>query len=151
MKKIFILTLALTLASCSTFVRVQKPDPSNSTWKLVYYNSDEGEVLDGNLNNLINAVENGKQVRIVMEKDKITSAAEAQYLWVKDDVVYAQNNEQVSVRVVEGKLVFQKDSYYWMFIVNTDGERDMIRWSVGAHDMRGENEDRVYIKWFVKN
>lgn len=151
MKKIFVLILALTLASCSAFVRVQKPNSNYCTWKLVYYNSDRGEVLDGNLNSLINAVKNGKQVRIVMGKGEIIVAAEAQYLWVKDNIVYAQNNGQVSVRYVGGKLVFQKDSYYWMFIVNTDGERGMIRWSVGEHEMRGQNEDRVYTKWFVKD
>ena len=150
MRKIIILFLALTLTSCASFIKVYEDD-SGSQWKLVYHNSAEGEKLSGNLNRLINVVKKGKEIRIVMNKESVISVAEAEYLWVKDDIVYAQNNGQVSVHFEGDDLVFQEDSYYWMFIVNTNGERNMIRWSVGEHEMRGENKDKVDIKWYIKN
>lgn len=151
MYKITLLIFSFVFVSCSSFIKVNKDDGDCSKWRLIYNNSDNGEPIEGSLNDLINAVKSGKQIRIVMDLESFTFAAEAQYLWVLEDVVYAQNNGEVSVSRSGNKLRFQDDSYYWMFLVNSNGERDMIRWSVGEHDMRGQNKDKVSVKWFVKN
>jgi hypothetical protein len=148
MKKIFFLIFAVLFLSCSPLSEIHKHE-INSHWKLIYYNSDRGDSLKGNISDLINAVKNGKQVRIVMEKDSVIFAAAAEYLWVNNNMVYAQNNGQVSAHFAGEELVFQDNSYYWMFIVNTNGERNMIRWAVGEHEMKGQNTDRVFIKWYV--
>ena len=151
MYKIMLLIFCFALVSCSSFNEENKDDGNCGEWRLVYYNSDSGEPLKGSLTNLIEAVKSGEQIRIVMDQESLTFATEAQYLWVLEDVVYAQNNGEVSVSRSGNKLSFQDDSYYWMFLVNSNGERDMIRWSVGEHDMRGQNKDKVSVKWFIKN
>jgi hypothetical protein len=87
----------------------------------------------------------------VVNTDGTYFSADAEFLWIKNNIVYAQNNNSVSVEFKEDDLIFQDDSYYWMFIVNTKGERDMIRWSVGEHELKGHNQDKVAVKWFVKN
>jgi len=151
MYKIVLLIFSLVFVSCSTFNKVNKDDGDCSQWRLIYYNSDNGETLKGSIDDLIKAVENGKQVRVVVDQRSITFATDAPYLWVFHNVVYAQNNGQVSVGQYGNKLNFIDDSYYWMFLVNSKGERDMIRWSVGEHQMVGRNKERVSVKWFVKN
>ena len=151
MYKITLLIFSSVLVSCSSFNKENKDDGNYGEWRLIYYNSDSGEPLKGSLTNLIEAVKSGEQIRIVMDQESLTFATEAQYLWVLEDVVYAQNNGEVSVSRSGNKLSFQDDSYYWMFLVNSNGERDMIRWSVGDIDMRGQNEDKVSVKWFIRN
>ena len=148
MNKIFFLIFAVLFLSCSSLSKIHNQEMC-CHWKLVYYNSDRGDSLKGYIGDLINAVKSGKQVRIVMEKDSIVFAAAAEYLWVNNNMVYAQNNGQVSAYFTGKELVFQENSYYWMFIVNTNGERNMIRWSVGNHEMKGQNTDRVFTKWYV--
>ena len=151
MKKIFIILFPILLSSCSIYTEMPKHERELSQWKLVYYNSDEGACLKGNLSHLIDAVENGKQVRVVMEQGDIICAVDANYLWVKDNIVYAQNNGQVSSHFEGNMLVFQDDSYYWMFIVSSNGDRQAIRWLVGDHNSLGKNNDRISIKWYVKS
>ncbi len=147
--KYFLLFFPLLISSCCESFIIKHQHLFNP-WQLIYFNSSTGEALDGNLDSLISAVKSGKEIRIVMENDNTYFSAVAEYLWVKDNVVHAQNNNQVSSKFSDDKLIFQDDSYYWMFIVNTKGERDMIRWSVGDHELRGRNNDRISIKWFVK-
>jgi len=151
MKKISILLFALLLSSCASYVGIHNNKDNYGSWKLVYYNSQDGKTIKGNIKDLINAVKNGKQVRVVMGQGSIISAANADFLWVKNNVVYAQNNSQVSCHFEGNKLVFQDDSYYWMFIVDTNGKREAIRWSVGEHVTKGKSEERIPIKWFVKS
>jgi len=151
MYKIIILLFSFAFVSCSSLIKVKNDDIDSFQWKLIYYNSENGETIKGNIDILINAVKNGQQVRIVFEQESLIFATDAEYLWVLDNVVYAQNNGQVSVGQRGNKLFFQDDSYYWMFLINSNGERDMIRWSVGEHDMVRRNKDKVSIKWFIKN
>ncbi len=151
MKKLFVFALSFLFASCSSFTKINKDNTGPCSWNLVYYNSDQGATLKGSLKNLISAVRNGKQIRIVMEKDSVVSAADAEFLWIKDGIVYAQNNSQVSSHFSGNDLIYIDNSYYWMFIVNTKGQRNAIRWSVGEHTMRGKSEDNIFIKWYSKN
>lgn len=146
-----LLNPSTAIVSGSSFSKVNKDGGGCNDWKLIYYNSDDGETIEGNPDDLINAVESGKQIRVVVDQGSVTFAAEAQYLWVFHNIVYAQNNGQVSVGQFGNELKFLEDSYYWMFLVNSNGERDMIRWSVGEHKMAGRNKERVSVKWFVKN
>lgn len=147
-KYLILLPAFFVFGCCESFI--VKHQHLFNPWQLVYSNSSTGDALDGNLDSLISAVKNGKEIRIVIVNDSVHFSAVAEYLWVKDDIVHAQNSNSVSVKFNDEKLIFQDNSYYWMFIVNTKGERDMIRWSVGEHELRGRNSDRVSIKWFVK-
>jgi hypothetical protein len=36
---------------------------------------------------------------------------------------------------------FINDAYHWYVMLNTKGQRDMSRWSVGAHIDRGHTND----------
>lgn len=161
-----VLLLLLTLACTSTSLfstpvplPTNTPFPSPTTesvtnsseWTLAYAHDKDGNPLEGDINVLINAVKNGQDVKIIMNdnQDEYYST-EAENLWVKKGIVYAQNTSSVSVEF-QGKILrFQEDSYYWMVIVSTIGNRDMIRWSVGEHTPQGHDSDKVAMKWFIR-
>ncbi|NEP04893.1 MAG: hypothetical protein F6K25_05690 [Okeania sp. SIO2G4] len=119
------------------------------SWSLVYANDMSGNTTAGDKNLLIEAVNQGESVRILVDSGEVQIITVAQTLWVKNGIVYAQNTSHVSVAFQGNILKFQDDSYWFMIVVDTQGNRDVIRWDVGAHNPRGHEQDRVAIKWFV--
>ena len=120
------------------------------SWELIYAHDSQGNKVSGDKNLLIESVRNGQSVRIVMEDEGGTLyATDATGLHVKNNNVYAQNNSHVSLEFQGDILKIQKDSYWWMIAVDTNGNRDMARWNVGEHKSRGHTSDRTAIRWFV--
>jgi uncharacterized protein YmfQ (DUF2313 family) len=124
--------------------------PTGSEWKLAYAHDKDGNRTAGDIETLIDAVKNGQAVRIVTGDQGEYYSTEAENISVKNGVVHAQNNSHVSVEYQGDVLRFQDDSYYWMIVVSTLGDRDMIRWNVGEHVPRGHTADKVAVKWFVR-
>ena len=118
-------------------------------WSLAYAHDANGNRTAGDINDLINAVENGSQVRVLMDRNHQQYVTYGESTWIKNGVVYVQNISHVSVTFDGDVLKFQDDSYWWMMIVSTKGDRDMIRWNVGEHTPRGHDNDKVAVKWFV--
>ena len=119
------------------------------SWTLAYAHDQSGNRIAGEERVLIAAVLDGQPVRVLMDSGDQQYVTDAQCLWVKNNNVYAQNTTHVSVEFTGNVLRFQDDSYWWMIIVDTQGNRDMIRWLVGEHKPRGHTQDRVAMKWFV--
>jgi hypothetical protein len=122
----------------------------STPWVLAYAHNQNGARTAGDKNALIAAVRDGQPVRVLMDSGDLQYVMEAEGLWVRYAEVYAQNNSSVSTAFDNTVLKFQPDSYYWMVVVSTHGDRDMIRWSVGAHTLKGQSHDRVAMKWFVR-
>ncbi|WP_424097823.1 hypothetical protein [Moorena producens] len=119
-------------------------------WSLAYAHDANGNRTAGNINDLITAVKNGSQVRVLMDSGDVQYITYAENIWVKKNgIVYVQNTSHVSATSDGDVVKFQDDSYWWMIIVSTKGDRDMIRWNVGEHTPRGHNNDKVAMKWFV--
>ncbi len=118
-------------------------------WSLAYAHNANGDQTAGNFNDLINAVQNGSQVRILIDGNDQQYATDAENIWIKNGIVYVQNTSHVSIAFDEDVLRFQDNSYWWMIIVSTKGDRDMIRWNVGEHTPRGHTNDKVAVKWFI--
>ncbi len=122
----------------------------NSTWKLVYENDPEGNTINGDIDSLINAVQNGKELRVftyTVEQQYIT---DAENIWIRNGIVYMQNSSNIGVSFKGERLFVQDDAYHWYFTINTKGERNMSRWLVGEHAPKGDNSDRIAVKWFVR-
>jgi hypothetical protein len=148
---VIILLMGLTSACNSAATFASPPAPTDqSGWTLAYAHDAQGVRTDGDLEALISAVTNGRMVRIVISDPQEQYSTDAGNLWVRNGIVYAQNASSISVEYRDDLLLFQDDSYYWMIIVSTRGDRDMIRWSVGAHVPRGHTRDQVAVKWFVR-
>ncbi|NEQ79416.1 MAG: hypothetical protein F6K26_03895 [Moorea sp. SIO2I5] len=118
-------------------------------WSLAYAHDKTGQKIAGDINSLIEAIEAGHSVRVLMEGNDLQYVTDAENLWIKNGIVYAQNTSHVSVTFQGDVLKFKDDSYWWMVIVSTKGDRDMIRWNVGEHKSRGHTQDKVAIKWFI--
>lgn len=91
--------------------------------------------------------------RILTEDSNTQSIFDADFVWITDGVVFAQNTQNISIGVQppsgDKQVMFQSDSYHYFAIVNTNAYRDAIRWLVGEHIEKGHSQDRVGIKWFV--
>lgn len=122
----------------------QKP-----SWTLVYAHDDFGDRTDGDINLLIDAVRNGCRIRLVIEMKNYEYAINADNLWIKNSIVYAQNTSAVSASFKGDRLMFLDESYHFMSIVSTQGDREVIRWNVGEHKKReGVAHNKVAVKWF---
>jgi len=147
---VFVILWIAGCASSTTLPVSTAPATATTGWTLAYANDENGVRTEGDIEALITAVKNGQEVRIVIADPEGYYSTEAENLSVRHGIVYAQNTSHVSVEYQGESLRFQEDSYYWMIIVSTRGERDMIRWSVGAHEPRGHTQDKVAVRWFVR-
>ncbi|MBN1186063.1 MAG: hypothetical protein JXB49_27525 [Bacteroidales bacterium] len=139
---------AVMFSSCSMCHKMME----NSSWQLVYENNNEGEVINGSVADLIEAIKKGKELRVVTYNDEKQTgyATIAENIWIKNGIVYMQNTTQISVQYNGDDLNFQDNAFHWYIIINTNGIRNMSRWYVGEHTPRGNDSDRVAAKWFVK-
>lgn len=123
------------------------------SWFLVYEHDEKGSKVFGDLATLINMIEKGAKVRILTKDNNTKSVFDADFVWVTDGVVFAQNTQNISIGVQppseDKQVMHQSDSYHYFVIVNTNGFRDAIRWLVGEHSQKGHNQDKVGMKWFV--
>ena len=150
LRLVFVILWIAGCASSTTLPVSTAPGTAATGWTLAYANDENGVRTEGDIEALITAVKNGQEVRIVIADPEGYYSTEAENLSVRHGIVYAQNTSHVSVEYQGESLRFQEDSYYWMIIVSTHGERDMIRWSVGAHESRGHTQDKVAVRWFVR-
>ncbi len=120
-----------------------------SKWLLAYAHDQNGSPTFGNINTLINAVQDGHRVRVLIDGSDSQYVFEAESLWIRNGIVYAQNTSSVSVTFEGDVLKFQDDSYHYMFIASTKGDHDAIRWSVGEHTPRGHTLEKEKMKWFI--
>ncbi|MBU7014614.1 MAG: hypothetical protein HXS52_01345 [Theionarchaea archaeon] len=119
-------------------------------WNLAYSHDKDGNRTAGSITTLIKAIMNGQPVRVVHGSGNEGYATDAQCLWVRNGIVYAQNVSHVSVIFKEDVLLFQDDSYYWMLVFSTMGDRDEIRWNIGEHASRGHTHAKIPLNWFVE-
>lgn len=125
--------------------------PSNSSaWELAYAHDENGIRTAGDINTLIDAVRQGRQVRLVLcLLDRYEYITEAQNLWLKDGIVYAQNTSQVSVDFKDKVLAFSEDACHTMIVVSTQGDLDVTRWLLGKHKAKGHTSHKTAISWFT--
>ncbi len=146
---ILIVLLLLLSVNYSYSNNLSKNQPDG--WQLVYENNKDGKAVNSDIKQLIEAIKNGKEVRVVtLAGDNYTTAFNAENIWIKNGIVYIQNTQHISVKFKEDKLLVKKDAYHWYVILSSKGDRTMSRWSVGAHLSRGNNQDKVALRWFVK-
>jgi len=124
-------------------------------YRLAYKHDDEGNAVEGSLKALVEAVLNGKSVRVLVEDNKRghSYVFDAQLLFAKEDFVCAQNTSLVSVDQNEDlTLKFKEKCYYWMVIACTKGYLEIIRYNIGENT-RVQDKERTResqaMKWFV--
>ncbi|XP_048590026.1 uncharacterized protein LOC125573551 [Nematostella vectensis] len=121
-------------------------------WSLALAHNAQGTPLAGSRAGLVKAVRAGAAVRILQIDGAYAFPAQNLQVDPTGSDVAAQTLNSVSMQEVAGTSEMEiKPNPYWFFtIVTSRGERDMSRWSVGAHVSRGNSKDRVGLKWFVQ-
>jgi hypothetical protein len=121
-------------------------------WTLVYANDANGNATAGSLSQLIHAVESGHPIRFLTLETYGVAGAAAQWVYVREKIVYAENTSNISDGFQGDRLVFNNDSFHWFVTISTKGDRDMIRWKVGEHTPGGpgHTNDRVGMRWFAE-
>ncbi|KAJ7385241.1 hypothetical protein OS493_016309 [Desmophyllum pertusum] len=141
--------------------------------KPTYSHLANGNKVQGSLNDLESRVQNGQDIRCVMEKysfplqnvamnskgsefvtgqtlDHIPEwnyyTAEADNLSVRNGHVTAQALKHVSKNGLTG---FQNDAYWYWLMVSTTGTVRATRYNVGEHKHRGDSTNNQKVKWFV--
>ena len=137
------------------------------SWELSYAHDAAGRPVDGSRAGLIDAIEHGAEVRLFIDYGDVPGCyKEAQAIWIKGGHVYAQNTVTVSCAFTAEYpwgagasvdpafeatgLRFLDDAYHYFEIVSTTGDADEARWNIGEHALRGRNQKRYAMKWFVR-
>jgi len=124
-------------------------------YRLAYKHDGKGNTVEGNLQILIDAVLNGKSVRVLVEDDKRghSYVFDAQLLFAKEDFVCAQNTSIVSTDQNEDlTLRFKEKCYYWLVIACTKGYLDITRYNLGENTRVQEKEhtrEHHTMRWFI--
>jgi hypothetical protein len=120
-------------------------------WTLVYAHDQNGNPTAGNLHTLITAVEDGAAIRFLLLEPYGVAGADAQWVYVRNGIVYAENTSNISIGFQGNRLVFQSDTFHWFVTISTTGDRDMIRWKVGEHTPGGpgHTNDKIGVRWYA--
>ena len=137
------------------------------SWELAYAHDSAGRPVDGSREWLIDAIEHGAEVRLFIDYGDVPGCyKDAQAIWIKGGHVYAQNTITVSCAFTPDYawgvgasvdpsfeatgLRFLDDAYHYFEIVSTTGDADEARWNIGEHTLRGRNQKRYAMTWFVR-
>jgi|GEM_PF-76650 len=121
-----------------------------SPWKLVYAHDADGKRVSGDLNQLAEAVRQGQPVRFLIDfAGSHEYSLDAQHLWLKNGVVYAQNTSQLSVEFKGDVLALRKKGYQSAIAASTNGDLEIARFRLGKHKPKGRLFHKVAMRWFV--
>ncbi len=149
MKRSFLL---LCFGLLSTSINAQE-------WKLVYHNDADGNRVAGSIEELIQAVYDGKEVRVAWWSRKneegvsrVYHLADAAFLTVMmDSVVMAQ------IRPIYGQTpdfesytITMKENLEWVSVGGTNGQSDAMMRNTITGEIVGHNQRKNARKWFVK-
>ena len=136
-------------------------------WEFVYAHDASGGPTEGSREALVAAIEQGAEVRVFVDYAPVPGCYKnAEAVWIKDGHVYIQNTSGVGAAFsadyawgtgsavdpsfAPGGLRFLDDAYHYFEILSTTGEADEARWNVGEHQLRGRNQMRYPMRWFVR-
>ncbi len=158
MEKYRFILIVLILFGCASEKTI---DSTDYGWKLVYKHNEQGELISGSKNKVIEAVRNGLSIKIgygvqVNENRSIEHLAEAQFLTVlsiKDTVeVFAQISpimRQGPFRLKDTIGIKLAPGYKWLTAIGTNGMCSNVMVNTFADTIHGSNEKRRSAMWFV--
>jgi NCAIR mutase (PurE)-related protein len=116
----------------------------SAEWNLAYAHDANGEPTAGEIATLVDAIRQGCQVRLLIDfPEQYEYISEAQNLWIKKSVVYAQTTTPVSFEC-QGDA--QDDAYQSTMFASTQGELKRV----GKYEPQGNVTHQAAISWFIK-
>lgn len=141
------------------FVSVSLLAQGKSDWKLVYHNDKDGKTIEGKISDLIEAVRQGKEIRIYWSSQrksdpskKVEHFADAKFLTVlSDTIVFAQIDPIIGQTPSFEKQTIQlKENLEWSLIAASNGKSDTMMRNVVTGEIIGHGQGKFGIKWFIK-
>ncbi len=134
---------------------------AQSNWELVYHHDKEGNAIEGNVNDLIEAIRNGKEIRLAWwsepraeyPKRKVEHLADATFLTImSDSIVFGQ------IRPIYGQIpdfnefkFTLKENLEWIIIGGTNGKTDSMTRNTVTGEIVSHNARQLPLKWYVRN
>ncbi|XP_062572878.1 uncharacterized protein LOC134234851 [Saccostrea cucullata] len=121
-------------------------------WKKVLSTSSTGSVNDGSKSDLINALQKGSQLRLVIqEAEKSYSIVEADNIAIEGNEVAAQSIRYINDEDGAGGIPRRfKEPPFWKFTLTvTDGNRRAVFWKVGEHTSLPSSVTKHSVDWIV--
>ena len=135
---------------------------SQNNWKLVYENDAKGTTINGSLNALVSAVQNGETVRIYFRMGRssqpdfyVEHTAIAKYFTImnspKGQFVTAQIDPIIGqVPDFDKGQVLLKENLEWSLIASSNGQNDTMTRNVITGEIINHQINRWGTKWFVQ-
>ena len=121
--------------------------------KPTYSHLANGSKVQGSLNDLESSVQNGQEIRCVINKrsgNKYTFHLQNVAINSNDSkFVSGQFLDHISSSPRKQPIQFRRNPFWKFIVVTTSGLRDISRWTVGAHQSRGHTQDTVAMEWFT--
>ena len=116
----------------------------NSSWIAVYENDARGQQVSGSLKNLINEVRAGASVRVLLDNTVYQA-----------DFAHIVQGKAVAVQLLQSVAraawnTFKRNGEWEWKLVSTSGFEHQVRYDIGASTFRGEQRNKVAVKWFTK-
>jgi hypothetical protein len=151
-KQSTLLTLLLIFVGFSAFASTWD---EQTGWVLAYKHDASGNKVSGSIDSLVTAITNGADVKVSYSgsNNDLTTMFNCEWTAVKEDYAACMNTSHISISSIDSDdsdFGFQDNAYHWYIMVNTEGKRDMSRWSVGAHTDRNHTQDTVALSWWVR-
>ncbi|MEP5611391.1 MAG: hypothetical protein ABJP45_04045 [Cyclobacteriaceae bacterium] len=126
---------------------------AQENWRLVYANDDSGIGIDGEIDDLIKAVRDGKEIRLAWSSGRVEHVADAAFLTImKDSVVvgqidpiYGQTPNFINYTIT------LKENLEWVLIGGTNGKSDAMTTNKITGEIVGHNARNRAFKWFTKD
>lgn len=136
-----LIALILTLSACQ--------QNTSDQWRLIYHHDAEGQMLEGDKEELLCFVKQGHPVRIVWPiRNDFSHMMDAGFLTIMQDELYAQTEgiiRQIPNRDEQHVLLDAKEQSRWHAIFSTNGKVHSFQSTQGELGVY-----RFGLKWFVK-
>ncbi len=149
-------TIILLSFLCLSFTGIAQ---NESNWRLVYHNDKDGNTIEGEIENLIKAVRNGKTIRIYWSSQrkndktkKVEHLTEAKFLTIlSDTIVFAQIDPIIGqIPDYDAQMVRLNENLEWFLIAATNGKSDTMVRNTITGEIIGHSLIPFELKWFIK-
>ena len=148
MQKFLVAIFAAVLTAFSLApLSAEEASANLPSWRLVYAHDEEGAAVEGSKDELMQAVRNGKPVRVYFAGRTVEHAAEAFFLTIFEGEVFAQIEQINSQRPSRdpAKITFREPGQEWHMIIGTNGYVSALM------DGSEPNERTNAARWFVQD
>lgn len=133
-----------------------------NNWKLIYENDAQGNLLNGNLEELIMSIQNGQKVRIYYTSkraNKINNYVEHVFDAKALTIMNSSGEQFVMAQIdpIKGQTlnyndghVTLKENLEWSLIVSTSGKNDTMMRNIVTGEIVSHSVFQWGIKWFVE-